>query len=154
MDEWTLVNTLAIGPGLDIPLSEIDFRYSRSSGPGGQHVNKSATRVELLFDLESSPSVSDELRPKLLSRLAPYLDGSGVLHLVSQSSRSQWRNREDLLERFRVVLARALVERPLRRPTRPGRAARERRLEAKRRRSEIKRSARARGIEKTLCREA
>jgi len=132
-------NRLTVRPGLVIPLTELDFRYSKSSGPGGQHVNKSATRVELLFDVEHSPSLSEDLRARLLAKLTPHLDGSGVLHLVSHSSRSQFRNREELLERFRLVLARALIETPVRRPTRPGRAARERRLEAKKRRSKIKR---------------
>ncbi len=137
--EFDFERLVHIAPGLDIPSTEIRFRFSRSSGPGGQHVNRSATRVELLFDLAGSPSVSDELRARLLTRLASHLDSGGVLHLVSQSTRSQLRNREELLERFRALLAGALVERRKRRPTRPTLGSREDRLKAKRRRSKIKR---------------
>lgn len=129
---------LTIRPDLQIPLSELRFRFSRSSGPGGQHVNRSATRVELLFDAAGSPSLSAEQRGLVLARLGPYIDKQGVLHLVSQSTRSQLHNREELMERLQSLLAVALTERRPRRPTRPGRAARERRLARKKRRSEIK----------------
>jgi ribosome-associated protein len=132
-------NILHIKGGLNIPLREVRFRFSRSSGPGGQHVNRSATRVELLFDVASSPSLTEEQRGRLLRRLASHLDSEGVLRLVSQSSRSQVRNREGLLERFRLLLALALVQRRPRHPTRPTRATREKRLENKRRRAETKR---------------
>lgn len=136
-------NVITIQPGLSIPMAELQFRFSRSSGPGGQHVNKSETRVELLFDVARSVSLEEPQRGRLLSRLSPYLDKNGVLHLASQSSRSQTRNREELLERFRLLLAAALKERRKRRPTRPSRAAREKRLESKRHRSDIKRMRKA-----------
>jgi len=129
---------LAVRPDAQIPVGELRFRFSRSSGPGGQHVNRSATRVELLFDVAGSPSLSEDQRRLILTRLSPYIDKEGVLHLTSQSTRSQWRNREELLERLRTLLAVALTERRQRRPTRPSRAARERRLASKKRRSETK----------------
>jgi ribosome-associated protein len=122
-----------------IPMSELSFRFSRSSGPGGQHVNRSETRVELRFDLAHTPSLSDEQRERALGRLASYVDTNGVLHLVSQSSRSQWTNREEVVERFRTLMRSALRVPRKRRPTAPSREARERRLEDKRRRGEIKR---------------
>ena len=122
-----------------IPMSELSFRFSRSSGPGGQHVNRSETRVELRFDLAHTPSLSDDQRERALGRLASYVDTNGVLHLVSQSSRSQWRNREEVVERFRSLMRGALRVPKKRRPTGPSRQARERRLEDKRRRAEIKR---------------
>ena len=138
-EKTTSENILPIRPGLDIPMSELHFRFSRSSGPGGQHVNRSATRVELLFDVAHSPSLDESQRAKLIGRLSSYLDREGVLHLASQSSRSQTRNREELVKRFQSLLASALVQRRKRRPTRPTRSSREKRLDSKRQRSEVKR---------------
>ena len=130
---------LGITNTLTIPLSEIRFRFARSSGPGGQHVNRSATRVELLFDVAGSPSLTETQRERALKALASYIDSDGVLHLVSQTFRSQLRNREEVVERFRTLMHKAMRVPKRRRPTRPSRAARERRLASKRRRSEIKR---------------
>jgi ribosome-associated protein len=130
---------LRITNALTIPLSELRFRFARSSGPGGQHVNRSATRVELFFDVASSPSLTEAQRERALKALAPYIDSEGVLHLVSQTSRSQLRNREEVVERFRTLMDKAMRVPKRRRPTRPSRAAQERRLTSKRRRSEIKR---------------
>ena len=138
-EQTTSDSILPIRPGLDIPKSELHFRFSRSSGPGGQHVNRSATRVELLFDVARSPSLDESQRTKLIGRLSSYLDREGVLHLASQSSRSQSRNREELVKRFQSLLAAALVQRRKRRPTRPTRSSREKRRESKRQRSEVKR---------------
>ena len=130
---------LRITNTLTIPLSELRFRFARSSGPGGQHVNRSATRVELFFDVASSPSLTEAQRERALKALAPYIDSEGVLHLVSQTFRSQLRNREEVVERFRTLMQKAMRVPKRRRPTRPSRAAQERRLARKRRRSEIKR---------------
>jgi ribosome-associated protein len=127
-----------ISDELSIPLDELHFRFSRSSGPGGQHVQKSSTSVELLFDVANSPSLTDAQRAKVLERLAGYVDAAGTLHLVAQSERSQWRNREEVVARFQVLLQRALRRRKRRRPTMPTAVSRERRLRQKRRRSEIK----------------
>lgn len=133
---------LIIDDQVAIPLGELSFRYARSSGPGGQHVQRSETKVELLFDLANSPSLAEEQRALALLRLAGRVDGDGVLHLVSQAGRSQSDNRADVIERFRRLLASALRPARPRRPTRPSRAERRRRLEAKRRRSETKQTRR------------
>jgi ribosome-associated protein len=118
---------------VSIPRDEIDFRYSRSSGPGGQHAQKSDTRVEAVFDVESSSALSDAQKRRVVTKAGP------VLRAVAQDERSQWRNRELALERLANALRDALrAERP-RRPTRPTKAAVERRLDEKRRRSATKR---------------
>ena len=116
-----------------LPLSEIEFRVSRSSGPGGQHAQKSETRVEAVFDVEASSALTERQRRRVLARAGP------VLRAVAQDERSQLRNRELALERLAAQLREALrVQRP-RVPTKPTAASRERRLEEKRRRSATKR---------------
>jgi ribosome-associated protein len=112
-----------------IPLEEIQFRASRSSGPGGQHANVTASRIEAVFDVEASTALSDAQRDLLLRRLG------GRVTAVAQDARSQARNRELALERLREKLVAGLRRPKPRRPTKPSRAARERRLEDKRRRS-------------------
>jgi len=129
---------IEITPTLSIPLDELKFRFSRAGGPGGQHVNKSETRVELSFDVANSPSLTEWQRQRILEKLAGQIDSAGVLHLVASSERSQLRNREEVIERFRRLLAAALRPRARRIPTRPTAASRERRLAKKHRRSEIK----------------
>jgi ribosome-associated protein len=129
---------LIINDQVSIPPAELSFRFSRSSGPGGQHVQKTSTRVELLFDIANSPSLSEPQRARVLERLAGYIDSAGVLHLVAQSERSQLRNREEVVARFQALMRRALQRRKRRKPTRPTAASKERRLRKKRRRSEIK----------------
>lgn len=129
---------LYITDKVSIPLSELSFRFSRSSGPGGQHASRTETRVELVFDLASSPSLSEQQRQRALRALTPYLDQHGIVHLVSQSTRSQLRNRQEVVERFRTLLRQALRVRRKRYPTKPSKAAREKRLEEKRHRSEVK----------------
>jgi ribosome-associated protein len=116
-----------------IPLSEIELRTSRSSGPGGQHANVTSSRVDAAFDVCASQSLSEEQRRRITARLGP------VVRAVAQDTRSQARNRELALERLRARLESALaVQRP-RRATRPTAAARRRRAESKRRRAELKR---------------
>jgi ribosome-associated protein len=132
-------NILQINDELAIRSDELSFRFSRSSGPGGQHAQKSSTRVELLFDVANSRSLTEKQRARVLERLAGYIDSAGVLHLAAQSERSQRRNREEVVERFQALLRGALRRRKKRRPTRPTAASRERRLRQKRQRSEIKR---------------
>jgi ribosome-associated protein len=131
-----------ITAGLAIPLDELSFRFSRAGGPGGQHVNKTETRVELLFDIAHSPTLSDWQRQRLLEELAGHIDAGGVLHLVASSERSQLRNRQEAIERFAALLAAALRPRRRRLPTQPSLASRERRLAYKGRRAEIKRQRR------------
>ncbi|HET7470898.1 MAG TPA: alternative ribosome rescue aminoacyl-tRNA hydrolase ArfB [Gemmatimonadales bacterium] len=136
------VSHLDVSPELRLPLAELEFRASRSGGPGGQHVNTSSTRVEVWWDIAASPSLTDEQRARLLSRLATRLDGAGRLRLVSSSTRSQLRNRADATERLRDVVANALAMRRPRRRTKPTRASKLARVEAKRRRSAVKRERR------------
>jgi ribosome-associated protein len=115
-----------------IPYDELEWRFTASGGPGGQHANTSNTRVELRFDVESSPSLGPRQRARLLARLGP------VVRVVASERRSQHQNRALALERMRDRLAAALhVDRP-RVPTRPSRAAKARRVEQKRRRGEHK----------------
>jgi len=129
---------LYINDQLSIPLTELSYRFSRSSGPGGQHVQKTSTRVELLFDVANSPSLSEAQRVQVTERLAQYLDSAGILHLVARSERSQLRNRQEVLARFQGLLSRALKRRKVRRSTRPTAASVQRRLRAKRQRGQIK----------------
>jgi ribosome-associated protein len=133
---------LDVSPDLRVPLAELEFRASRSGGPGGQHVNTSSTRVEVTWDVAGSPALSEEQRQRLLVRLASRLDGTGRLRLVSSGTRSQLRNREDVTERLREVVAQALVVPKARKRTRTPRAAKAARLESKRRRSATKRDRR------------
>jgi ribosome-associated protein len=133
---------LEVTPSLRIPMAELEYRASRSGGPGGQHVNTSSTRVEVWWDVAGAPSLSEEQRALLLEKLATRLDSSGRLRLVSGASRSQLRNREDVTSRLRSVVAEALKVRKKRRATRPSKAAKAARLEAKRRRGSIKRERR------------
>ena len=130
--------TIQISDRVSIPLAELDFRFSRSSGPGGQHVQKSSTRVELLFDVASSPNLDDEQRARVLKRLASHVDSAGVLHLTAQSERSQWRNRQEAIARFQTLMQQAFKRRKRRKRTRPTAASREKRLREKKRRSERK----------------
>jgi len=127
---------LHIGHDAEVPVSEVELRTSRSSGPGGQHANVTASRVEAVFDVEASRSLSEEHKQRITTRLGP------VVRATAQDTRSQARNRELALERLRSRLASALtVQRP-RRTTRPSGAARRKRLDAKRRHSERKRARR------------
>ena len=116
-----------------IPLSEIELRFSRSSGPGGQHAQKSETRVEAVFDVDASAALTDAQKRRVVNRAGP------VLRAVAQDERSQLRNRELAVERLTAGLREALRVPRKRVATKPSRAARERRLEEKRRRSELKR---------------
>jgi len=140
-------DALEVAPGIAIPLAELELRASRAGGPGGQHVNKTATRIELVFDLAHSPSLPGEARERLLVALAHRLDARGCLRVVAARSRSQLRNREEALERLRDLLARALAPRRPRRATRPTRASVERRLTEKKARGALKRERRRRDEE-------
>jgi ribosome-associated protein len=119
-----------------IPLDELEWKFTASGGPGGQHANRSNTKAEVRFDVVASPSLLDVHRDRLLERLGP------VVRVVADDERSQLRNRDLALERLRARLADALRVQRTRRPTAPTRASTQRRLEQKRRRSDIKRSRR------------
>jgi ribosome-associated protein len=127
---------LEIAPGIAIPLREIELRASRSSGPGGQHANVTASRVEAIFDVERSEVLPEGVRDRLLEAVGPRVSA------IAQDERSQHRNRAIALERLRQRLADALYVQPPRRPTRPGRGARERRLQDKRSQAERKQGRR------------
>jgi ribosome-associated protein len=129
-------DALQVNDGVAIPLSEIELRASRSSGPGGQHANVTASRIEAVFDVEASETLTDAQRARLRERLGERVSA------VAQDARSQARNRELALERLREKLAAGLKRPKTRRRTKPSRAARERRLEEKRRASQRKRERR------------
>ena len=118
---------------VSIPRSEIELRFSRSSGPGGQHAQKSDTRVEATFDVESSAALTETQKRRVVARAGP------VLRAVAQDERSQWRNRELATERLVETLREALRVPRKRRPTKPTKPSVEKRLERKKRRSDLKR---------------
>jgi ribosome-associated protein len=128
---------LRVSPSLSIPLGEIEWRASPSGGPGGQHANKTASRVEVRFDVDGSQTLGPRQRARLRERLGP------VVRATSGDERSQARNRDIAMRRLAERLADALRVAPARRPTVPGKAARERRLAEKRRRSSVKRQRHA-----------
>jgi ribosome-associated protein len=115
-----------------LPVSEVELRFSRSSGPGGQHANTSETRVEAIFDVESSSALSDAQKRRVLAKAGP------TLRAIAQDERSQLRNRELAIERLVEQLRQALKVERRRVATKPTRSARERRLESKKRRSQTK----------------
>ena len=129
---------IVISAELTIPQAELRFRASRSGGPGGQHVNTSATRIELEFDVDRSPSLTDAQRAAIRARLANRIAADGVLRLASRLSRSQHRNREDVTARFQRLLADALRERKPRKKTKVPRTVQEARLQEKKRRAQTK----------------
>ena len=133
---------LQVTDTVTIPMAELQFHFSRSGGPGGQHVNRTATQVELTFDVQRSASLDESQRARVLSKLKSAIDSRGVLHLTCQTSRSQSRNRAEVIERFQRLLRQALHVPKPRRPTRPGRAAVERRLQEKRRAGLLKQDRR------------
>ena len=125
-----------------IPPTELHFQFSRSSGPGGQHVNRTASQVELTFDVLNSPSLNEAQRACVLRKLKSYIDTRGILHLTSQTTRSQHRNRAEVVERFVLLLQRALHVPKRRIPTKPSAAAEARRLVEKQRTRVIKQQRR------------
>ena len=128
-----MAEELRINDRLSLPLHEIELRTSRSSGPGGQHANVTASRVEAVFDVEASAALDDAQRARLQERLGP------VVTAVAQDARGQSRNRELALRRLAQKIAAGLRVQRKRRPTRPSRASKQRRLEQKRRAGERKR---------------
>jgi ribosome-associated protein len=127
-----------IDPRLVIPPQELEFRASRSSGPGGQSVNTTSSRIELRWDVAGSHALTDTQRALISERLASRLTDDGVLILHGSEHRSQHRNREAVIARFRAIVAEAVAPATPRRPTRPTRASMRRRMEAKQARSQTK----------------
>jgi ribosome-associated protein len=126
-------DVVRIAPGVELPASELSWRFSTSGGPGGQHVNTSNTRAEVIWDVAASPSISDAVREKLVRRIG------AVVSVAASDRRSQIRNRELAVDRLVERVRGALAEQPVRRPTRPTLGSKRRRLEAKRRQGERKR---------------
>ncbi len=137
------MDTVTLNDKISIPVSELDIRFSRSSGPGGQHVNKTSTQAELTFDLVNSPSIPTEERDWLIEKLKHRLDSAGQLRLTSQDTRSQRQNKSIVIERFQEMLKHALRRPKKRKPTKPSKAAVQRRIESKKKRGETKSQRRA-----------
>jgi ribosome-associated protein len=135
---------IPINARLAIPRDELELKATRSGGPGGQHVNTSSTRIELVWNVATSPSLWEDERTRLLEKLAHRLDGEGQLRIVAQGERSQLQNREAAIARFAEVVAKALVVPKRRKATRPTKASKEKRLQGKKQRSELKRERRRR----------
>jgi ribosome-associated protein len=129
---------------ISIDEREIEESFVRASGPGGQNVNKLATAVQLRFDVRSSPSLPAEVRERLERLAGARLTRDGVLVIIAQSHRTQGRNRQDALDRLIDLIRRAAIAPRLRRPTKPPKASRERRVEAKKHRAGLKRLRRTR----------
>jgi ribosome-associated protein len=132
-------NLLAVNESLSIPRSELDVRVSRSSGAGGQHVNKTSSRVEVFWNIITSRALSEEQRDRLRGKLASRITTEGSIRVVASESRSQSRNRDLAEERLADLVRQALVVPKKRRATKPTRAAKEARLESKKRQSHKKR---------------
>lgn len=135
-----MATTIIITPQLAIPDSELQFKFARSGGKGGQNVNKVETKVELLFDAAQSPSLTQHQRGLIMERLASRIGNDGILRIVAQESRSQWRNREDAIKRFADLLRNALKVRKKRIKTSSTHAGKQKRLDEKKRRGKIKQS--------------
>ncbi|MDP9202008.1 MAG: aminoacyl-tRNA hydrolase [Gemmatimonadota bacterium] len=135
-------NLLAVNDSLSIPRNELDVRVSRASGAGGQHVNKTSSRVEIFWNIPASRALTDEQRARLLDKLSSRLTTEGSVRVVASDMRSQSRNRDLAEDRLAELVRRALVVPRKRKPTRPTRAAKEARLETKKRHSNKKRERR------------
>ena len=133
---------LEVSEGVAIPRWELEYRATRAGGAGGQHVNTSSTRIELLWNVLRSTALDDERRARVAARLATRIDGEGWLRVVASARRSQQQNREAAEARLAELVRGALVVQKRRRPTRPTRASKEKRIDEKRRRSETKRMRR------------
>ena len=131
---------LAVNDSLSIPRSELDVRVSRSSGAGGQHVNKTSSRVEIFWNIPGSRALTDEQRTRLLDKLSSRLTTEGSIRVVASDMRSQGRNRDLAEERLAELVRRSLVVPRKRKPTKPTRAAKEARLESKKLHSNKKRT--------------
>jgi ribosome-associated protein len=133
---------LSVSPDVAIPRHELQYRATRAGGPGGQHVNTSSTRIELLWDLPHSTAVTEDLRDRLRTKLSSRLDAEGMVRVVASDRRSQQQNRAAAEERLAAMVKQALVIPKKRRATKPSRASKEKRLSEKKRRSETKQQRR------------
>lgn len=131
---------IEIHSGLFIPESELSFRASRSSGPGGQNVNKVNSRITIEFDLDRSPSLSDDQKQKIREKLRARISTEGILQVSSQKFRTQRGNRDEAIAQFARLLRSALHEKPKRKKTKVSKAAQQRRLDDKKARAQLKRT--------------
>jgi ribosome-associated protein len=131
-------NSLAVNESVSIPRSELEVRVSRSSGAGGQHVNKTSSRVEIVWNVLASRALSEEQRARLSDKLSSRITGEGEVRVVASDTRSQAQNREHAEERLVELVRRALIVPRKRRATKPTRASKEARLESKKRHSSKK----------------
>jgi len=126
-----MMNRIKLAPTLALPLAELKFTFTRSGGPGGQHVNRSNTKVELQWSVENSPTLNDMQRTLLQERLASYITNQGVLRLSADNSRSQFRNRAAVMRRLQLLVEQALRPRQTRRPTKQSKGYHQYRLTQK-----------------------
>jgi ribosome-associated protein len=141
---YTVATMIPITPHISIEEREIDESFVRASGPGGQNVNKLSTAVQLRFDVRNSPSLPGDVRERLTRLAGSRMTNDGVIVIIAQRHRTQLRNREDALDRLVELIRQAAVRPVKRRPTRPTKASRERRIEGKKRRGGIKNLRRSR----------
>jgi ribosome-associated protein len=133
---------LMLDPAHSIPRSELTYRASRAGGAGGQHVNTSSTRIELLWNVRTTAALDDDARSRVLEKLASRIDGEGCIRVVSSARRSQTQNREAADARLAELVRQALIVQKRRRPTKPSRGAKEARLTEKKKRGDTKRQRR------------
>lgn len=133
-----MMDSIQLNPTLVLPLSELKFSFVRSGGPGGQHVNRSNSKVELQWNVAESVTLSDRQRQLLLERLASYITKHGVLRLSADNSRSQFRNRATVIRRLKLLVEQALRPQSKRRPTKQSKGYHEHRLKEKKSHSEKK----------------
>ncbi len=131
-------DALIVNERVSIPRHELSARASRAGGAGGQHVNTSSTRIEILWNVRTSVALDDETRSRLMEKLATRIDGEGVIRVVASDRRSQRQNRESAEDRLVELVRKALVVQKKRRPTKPSRASKERRISEKKKRGETK----------------
>lgn len=132
------METIQLGPTLVLPLTELKFTFARSGGPGGQHVNRSNSKVELQWNVIDSPTLNDMQRRLLQERLASYMTKNGVLRLSADNSRSQFRNRATVIRRLKLLVEQALRPQKKRRPTKQSKGYHQHRLKEKKSHSEKK----------------
>lgn len=131
---------IRINRNLEIPEHELEFRFTPSGGPGGQHANKASTRVEVVWNVASSTALGPRQRQRLIGALRNRIDGNGNLRLASARQRSQMQNRHEVVDRLQTLVRRSLVPPKKRVGTKPSRASKEKRLAQKKRRSDIKKN--------------